>query len=355
MKQFWKSHWNLAAGILLAATLLGAGSYDALAKSSQPQGNSPLIGALRKFLPERDVTVASVNGQPVSIQSLELTKAAIQTNQPQIGTTQAYQQAMQAIVRQDALVMEARRRGFTVSKEEAMRYWQQAQAQVKDSPEVQAVLKAQQEAYPGPEEEEEAKIIAAYQDMLAVGEMNRALADGVAPPSDAEVAQTLAEQPIPNRLVLIPVEFPSWTKAQEALDELQGLLTTQGSRVMEETLTGFAEAQLHIAPGQPLHKEFDYHDRGELPDYGQAALELPENSLGVYQRADGTGVVYLVLQSVTVNPTEAFQQVREQLWQQSRDRYLADFTAGIVAQARVDYVAENMPPEAQEALLSRAK
>lgn len=342
MKLFLFSHWKPLIGVVILIVLL-AFSFQMIT------GETPLGNALKSILPQRETVIAYVNGEPILLNQLELMKTVIQTNDPDLVDTQAYQQSMQAIIRQKALAQEARRRGFTATYDEAKKYWEQVQILAKQESDIMELMKAQEKAFPGSKADLEAKIITVYQESISVGKMVEALRLEVPAPLDDEIWLALSEAPISNVLILIPIEFKSSNQAQEVLQELQYLLKNEGLQAMEEKLTSIAQQQALPNSHAFFHQEFTYKEINELPDYAKSAVQLPENSLGIYERLDGTAVIFLVLKSEYFSKEQSFDLTRERLWREKQDSYLIDFENNLINNANIKIINDNLPIKAKEA------
>lgn len=320
---------------------------------SNVRGETPLDGILKRVFPKGDVVIAWVNGEPVDLNSLETMKSIVLTNQPLLSDPQAYQEAMQLLIRDKVLADEAKNRGIQVSKEEAEAYWEQMQTYASQSPEISAMLKKQEESFSGSKAQLEKKIITLYQESLAVQKLTEQVFLEAPQPTEEEIRLELVNNPVLNQLVLIPMEFSDAEEAQTVFKELEELKSYQSVSAFEETFTSYVQKQTNPQPGYFLHKEFFYQEIGELLDYAQSAVDIPENSIEIYERDDRTAVIYLVLQSVRWTEEQAQEQVRDLLWQEKQSAYLLAFEDDLIKNAKVEYIPEELPEEARLALTGK--
>jgi hypothetical protein len=340
------SIWKLMVAIVFVALL-------SLLILGDVKGETPLAGIMKMIIPQGDVIVAYVNDQPIDLGSLEKMKSILQSNQPELSTEQAYRDAIQELIRQKAWVVEAKQRGIIVSTEEAKAYRDQMKSLASESPEIAEVLKEQEKSFAGSEAQLENKIIAIYQDALAVEKLSQMIMQEAPQPTEDEIRAALAIAPAPNQLVLIPMEFTNIKQARETFAELEKQKPSETTATFEETFTSYVKKLVNLQPNEFLHKEFFFREISELPDYAQSAVHIPENSIGIYERENGTAVIYLVLKSVILTDDEVRNQIRNLLWQDKQSSYLLKFEENLIQHAQVKYMTANLPAEVRIALTGK--
>lgn len=186
----------------------------------QVQGVSlgAILGAASRTTKGADITIATVNGEPVSLQALERIKTVMQATSPTpLDDDEAYRKAMDHIVADRVLVQEARQRGLTVSEQEARDYLAQIKATVEQAPELAQMLKDEAKALSLDNRQFEDKMVAAYREGLLLDKLYKALSNEAPAPSEEEIDIYLAQQPGPNALVLIPISFTDATTARAVI------------------------------------------------------------------------------------------------------------------------------------------
>lgn len=234
-------------GVIL---LLGAGTV------MQVQGVSigGILGAASRPMKGGDTVIATINGEPVSLHVLERTKTALQaTSQTSLDDSEAYRQAMDQIVHNAVLIQEARRRGLTVSEQEARDYLAEIKASAEQSPELAQMLRDEAQAFGVDRRQFEEQMVVAYREGLLIDKLYQALSDEMPPPSEEEVDVYLAKQPGPNAIVLIPIEFQDVAMARSTYAELQSLAATQSAEQFTTTFDGYARRLGNRGPGEFVH------------------------------------------------------------------------------------------------------
>jgi hypothetical protein len=310
-----------------------------------------ILGAASGATKGDDITIATVNGEAVSLKSLERIKTVMQATSPTpLDDAEAYRKAMDHIVRNRVLIQEARRRGLTVSEQEARDYLAQIKAAAEQSPELAQMLKDQAKALGLDDHQFEERMVAAYREGLLLDKLYKALGEEAPAPSEEEVDIYLARQPGLNVLVLIPIPFADTEAAQAVYEELQSLAATQDRNQFTTTFDSYARRLGNRGPKEFVHETFRFADEEELPDYARDALDKPEGALGMLERSDGTAVIYLVLKSQAVSAAEARELARAHLAEEKRRAYVGAIEQQLVSQADVHIIKENLPPQAQSAL-----
>jgi len=313
-----------------------------------------ILGAASRTTKGDDITIATVNGEPVSLHFLERVKTVMQATSPTpLDDAEAYRKAMDYIIRNRVLIQEARRRSLTVSEQEARDYWGQIKATAEQLPELAQELKDEAEALGLNEHQFEERMVAAYREGLLLDKLYKALGEEAPAPSEEEIDIYLARQPGPNALVLIPILFTDATAARATYEELRSLAAIQDPDQFTTTFDGYARRLGKRGPTEFIHETFRFADEKELPDYAQDALDKPEGALGMIERSDGTAVVYLVLKSQAVSAAEARELARAHLAEEKRRAYVGAIEQQLVSQADVHIIRENLPPQAQSALANQ--
>jgi hypothetical protein len=100
-----------------------------------------------------------------------------------------------------------------------------------------------------------------------------------------------------------------------------------------------------------VHQKFNYTNPvTELPDYARQALATPENEIGLYERADGTSVIYLVLASRTTTSQEVRQVAAAQLGLVKQQGFLFEVEKQLIQSSDVHILFDNLPSAARTAL-----
>ena len=321
--------------------------------AAQAQGTSmaDILGAAIRPVKRGDTIVAVVDGEPVSLQTLERTKAMLQaTSHEPLDDSEAYRQAMNHIIRNVVLVREANRRGLTVTEQEARDYLAQVKALAKESPDLQKTLNEEARALGVSGEEFNKRMVETYRKALLIGKLYQALDKEVPPPSEEDIDVYLAEHPGVNAIVLIPIEFRDSAKAEATYAKLRALAATQPAEQFVTTFDGYARRLGDHKPGQFVHRTFRFSNKSELPDYVRSALGKPAGYMGIFERKDGTAVVYLVLRSATVSTQEARESARNQLIDERREGYIEEFEKRLISRAKIKIFSDKLPPAVRGAL-----
>jgi len=338
-------------GILVAVLLVGVG----LAVQASAGSFGRVLGIASRPIKGGKSVIATINGEPLDLQALERTRTVLQANsQVPLNSVEAYKQAFDQLVRNRVLIQEARRRGLKVTEQEARDYLAQIQATAKQSPELAQMLEDEARAFGGDEHQFKEQMVAAYHEGLLIQKLYEALNAEAPLPSDEEVDIYLTRQPGPNAIVLIPIMFQDSAIARSTYAELQSLASSQSPDQFTTTFDGYARRLGKRQPGEFVHQTFRFADETtELPDYAQAALESPEGSIGLFERADGTAVVYLVLKSVATSAEKARAAAKAELVQERQRTYADEVERRLVNQAKVHIFQNRLPQVAQAALTSR--
>lgn len=241
-----------------------------------------------------------------------------------------------------------------MSEQEARAYLAQIKATAEQSPELAQMLEDEAKAFGVDSRQFEEQMVVAYREGLLIDKLYQALSDESPLPSEEEVDVYLAKQPGPNAIVLIPIEFQDVAMARLTYAELQSLAATLPAEQFTTTFDGYARRLGNRGPGEFVHQKFRFADKtNELPDYARDALNKPEGVKGLFERVDGTAVVYLVLKSVAVSAEEARAAARAQLIQERRMAYADELERRLVSQAKVRIFKDKLPPAAQTALANK--
>lgn len=335
-----------------AAVALGVVLLLGIGLIARVQGISlgTILGMAARPFNGAETVIATVNGDPITLHALERTKTALQATGTARDESEAYRQAMEHLVRETVLVQEARHRGFVVAEEEARAYWEQVKATAAQSPELARLLEEEAKASGLDERAFADLMVATYQEGLLIERLYQALAEEAPPPSTEEVDLYLAKQPGPHALVLIPIAFRDRATAQATFAELQTLATTRSPDELATLFDGYARRWGAYGPGEFVHQTFRFAHADELPDYARDALSKPEGSIGLFERADGSGVVYLVLKSAVSAAEEARALAAAQLSEERRMAHIENVTKQLVDQAKVRIFTDRLPLAAREAL-----
>lgn len=352
MKQ--NSHWRKAVWIVASICAL----LTLLLLASQVWGVSWGELVRQALLPARgqqDV-VMTINGKPVRLEAIELARGMRQLfSETPLSDAEAYRQTLDQFARDAVLSQEARRRGLSVSEQETREYWEQIQADMAAAPEPKRaemlkVLQTQQETLGLTEAEAEERVLQAYQEGLLIGKLYQALEREAPLPTEEEIDLYLARQPSPNVLILIPIEFTDVESARATYHELQGLAATMPQQEFETTFVRYAYRLGDYEESQPVHQTFHFATPEELPDFARDAVGKAEDSMGIFERSDGTAVIYLVLKSVTVPTAGLREAVRMSLAREKQQQYVRSVEDELLKQADIRVYLQRLPPAAREVI-----
>lgn len=289
--------------------------------------------------------VVYVNGEPISRQSLEQAKFIITQNVPSIGEKEAYQQALESIIRNTVLIQEAKKRGITVSKEEALQYWEQIQSQAKESPELQSTIEEFKR------QTDEGDVVNGYRQALLVQKLDEKLSQEAPKPTESEVDLYLARNPGQNTLALIPIFFDDSTQAKKIFGEIQASSRTESKDTFIETFDEKARELNGLTADSYVHQTFAFTDPKELPDYAQDALSKPENQPFLFMQPDGKAVIYVVLMSDVYELTEIREMARQTLMEEKQQQYIDRIEQELIRKAQITLVQRNLPDAAKDVTL----
>lgn len=322
-----------------------------LATGAQGISLGQIVGTASRPLAGGETTVATVNGEGVTLFALERTKAVLQAAATQpLDDAQAYAQALERLIQDKALVQEARRRGLDVTEAEAQDYWAQVRADAQQSPELAQFLAEEASALGVDEAAFAAAMVATYREALLVGKLYDQIGAEAPAPSHAAVDLFLAERPGPNAIVLIPIQFPDVAAAQSTYSELLTLAQTQDVDQFTTTFDGFARRLGNRSLNEFVHERYHYTDADrELPGYVRDALDKPEGGMGLFASPKGQATIYLVLKSVRMSQEEARAAAQAELAQENRMAYGRQLEQNLVDQATVEVFRERLPAAARAA------
>ncbi len=266
-------------------------------------------------------------------------------NMPSISEREAYQLALENIIRNTVLIQEAKRLGLTVSKEEALQYWHQIQSQAKESPELQATI----EEFKRQTNEDD--LVNGYRQALLVQKLYEQLGQEAPKPTESEIDRYLALDPGQNTLTLIPIFFDDATQAQKVFDELQALSKTRSEDDFIELFDEKARELNNLSEDSYVHQTFEFTDPKELPDYAQDALSKPENEPVLFVQPNGKAVIYLVLMADVHDPADLRELARQTLMEEKQQQYIDSVEQNLVKQAQISLVRKNLPDAAQDITL----
>lgn len=315
---------------------------------TQAQGSSLLETWKRILRPVGggDHIIATVNEESITLEDLERQRRVYESNaRGEYSEEEAYQYAMNAIVRDAVLVQEARKQGFTVSEEEARAYYEKTMKTISQhSPEAIQFLQEQQEMLGLDDKQYENLLIDTYRRLLLAGKLTESIRNQAPPPTQEEIDAYLAKMPAPNFLVLMPIKFDDIEEARSTYAELQALAANQTPEQFIITFDSYVRRLDNTGPTEFVHEKFRYTNPDtELPDYAQAALGTPENSMILFERPDGTAVISLVIDSETVDSERVRQAALSTLMQQKQWAYEFEVEEQLIRQADVQIFYENLP------------
>lgn len=334
----------LVLGLVL---LVAAGLQTAANGGSLGQ----IVGTASRPLAGGDTVVATVNGEGITLATLERTKTVLQATAAQsLGDAEAYAQALDRLIQDKALVREARRRGLSVSEDEAQAYWAQVQADAKQSPELAQHLRDEAAAMGVDDATFTARMVAAYREGLLLDKLYVQLSNEAPAPSLADVDLLLAERPGPNAIVLIPIHLADLATAQGVFSELQALAQAQDVDQFTTTFDGYARRLGHRSANEFVHERFHYTEADrELPAYARDALDKAEGAIGLYAEPNGPATIYLVLKSVHMSQEETRAAAQAELAQEYRMAYSRQLEQSVVDQAVTEFFHDRLPAAARAA------
>lgn len=340
LRRLKRKKW-LAASVFLAL-LMGF----TIVSRSRGVSLAFMVGALTQpqLDGEGEVVVATVNDEPVTWHELESTKNLMQLGNPAMSDDEAYQTAFDKLVRTKVQYQEAIQRGYSAGEQEAWRLLRETKAMVEQSPEAQQMLQDRAQAMGLTSEELDRQLVEEYKQFIPIGKLTRAISAEAPRPTEEEIDVYLARQPGPNALVLIPIHFDDVETAHQVYEELQALRDIQDSEQFVTTFDGYARRLGNRGEFEFVHETFQFASEDELPDYAQDAVGKPEGSLTLFERADGTSVIYLVLKSSRVGVAEAREQARQHLTEEKRAAYVEEYVDTLVSQADVRIFYDRLPP-----------
>lgn len=335
----------------LVGILMLAGAAIALQAGDTVIPLRDIIRTADRRVGDQDAVIATINGEAVTWRELERVKVAIRaTASSPLPEEEAYHQALAYLLRNRVLLQEARRRGLTVTDQEAESCWAQMKEQARQMPAL-AQMHAEQQAALGLDDQAyEAKMIAVCGEGLLLTKLDEALASEAPQPTEAEIDAYLAQFPGLNRIELIPIFFPGMESAANTYQELKALATTTSPEAFTSTFDEYARRLGQRGPEERIVEGFSFKDESVLPDYVQDALKKPIGAMGLYQRADGSAVIYLVLHMERITDEEVRTLARKELANEKRRTYQEQIERQLLRQAQIEFYQDRLPPEARQAI-----
>ena len=116
------------------------------------------------------------------------------------------------------------------------------------------------------------------------------------------------------------------------------------------TFAGYARRLGKREPGEFVHRKFRFFTEDELPDYARDALAKPEGAMGLFERPDGTSIVYLVLKTATTSVEEARAAAESELFEERYVAYALQLEEQLKHQAKVEILKDRLPTDVAAAL-----
>lgn len=307
-----------------------------------------LIGSAIPDPIKPQVVVARVNGEAISLATIEMTRLAFQAmSKPPLSTREAYKKALEHQIRETVLRQEARRRGIQVTDQEAKAAWEQNNTLLQQSPEAQKLNEEMARGAGLTRDEFQARQIQTIKEGLLAGKLLEELARQAPEPTTAEINTYLAKQPKPNALIAIPIEFGNQAEAENLYNELLRIKQSQSLDQFTTTFDQYARQIGKKGPSEFVHESFSYTDASELSDFAKDALGKQEGDLGLYRRPDGSAVVYLVLKNVVSDLQSVSEGAIELLKLEKQNNYVQGQVDKWINAAQIQIFNDRLPSEAR--------
>lgn len=338
---------SLALIVATGASAPRAAQEEAAPRFVNPVGSSAV---------SRDVTVATVNGEPITFRALERITKVYQANFSGLQESEAYRRGIDVLVRHKVLLQEARRRGVRVTAREAREYLSSTSELLKQSPEMAHVMEDQQRAMGLSSGQFERELVKATQETLTIERLLASFEAEVPFPAEEDIQAFSAERP--SAIVLIPIEFSDVDIARAVFEDFRSLaVEVSPDELAAAFLTAAFDARARAGIDQPLeegvHQTFYFTDVNEIPDYARDATKHGENHIGLLERKDGSAVAYLVLKWVDAASDEALAEAGEMLQQEQRQSHALDLERRLIEEADIQFFESALPEAAREALADK--
>lgn len=307
-----------------------------------------IVGQAANLGGKAGITVASVNGVPISLRAVEATRASLQVSgSPEGGSREAYTKALTHQLRETVLSQEALRRGLSVGDEEARSYLSRLRVQAEQSVEARQFLADQGKALGVSGKDYDALLLQTVKQGLLNGKLLEQLGREAPVPTEAQINVYLARQPGPNALILIPLHLNKSQKPGQVYKELQHLRVSEKPQHFMTTFDEYVRKLGARKPTEFVHQTFRFTAVEELPVYARDAAGRPEGSLVLTSHRDGAATVSLVLKSSSTSAKEARASARQLLSEEQRAGYIEEVTDRLMDGATIRLYTDRLPPEAR--------
>ncbi len=290
-----------------------------------------------------DPVVASVNGQPITLHTVEVSAQTLRLTAPELDEQQAFKIALAKTVLNTALYQKARQAGITVSREEAEAIYKKTRELAQQNPVTKEYFETLDNLPPEQRKAIEETMIEGYRQALAVARWREQQVQQAVPrPTQEEVEAYLKEHPneFRNHLVLSTILFKDGTTANRVYTTLK----KAQARGNTDVTTLFRQAAHEYNPDRKEFTEtFTFLDPDDLPDYARDALRQEPGTLRLFRRSDGTYVLYRVEHVIFVPKERIYEQVAERLWQQRKQTFVDKLFKQVLREANIRIYEENLP------------
>jgi len=290
-----------------------------------------------------DPIVASVNGQPITLHTIDISAQTLRLTSPELDEQQTFEIALAKTVLNTALYQKAREAGITVSRGEAEATYKKTREMARQNPVTKEYFETLDSMPPEERKAVEENMIEGYRQALAVARWReQVVQESVPRPTREEVEAYLREHPnnFRNHLVLSPIIFEDGTTANRVYATLREA-QAQGHTDVEAL---FRQAAQEYNPERKNFIEtFTFLDPTELPDYARDALRQKPGTVRLFRRADGTYVLYRVEHVIFVPKERIYEQVAERLWQERKQAFVNELFKKVLREADIRIYEENLP------------
>ena len=290
-----------------------------------------------------DPVVATVNGHPITLHTIEVSAQTIRITDPELDERQAFKIALARTVLNTALYRKAREAGITVSRKEAEAVYERTKEMARQNPITKEYFDTLDRLPPAQRKAIEDMMVEGYRQAIAVSRWRERMVQQYVPqPTQEEVEAYLKAHPrdFRNHLVLSTIYFEDglaanqvyakMQKAQSRVDTDVEALLRQIARQYNPQRGNFTEAFTFITPDQ-------------LPDYARDALHRKAKSIHLFRRSDGTYVVYRIEHVDYVPKERIYEQVSEKLWQEKKQAYVDHLMRKVLEKANIRIYEERLP------------
>ncbi len=291
---------------------------------------------------QKDLVVVSVNGEPITLHTLEISAETIRLADPQIDSKEAFKIALEKTILNTALYQKARESNIEVSTEEAKALYEKTKETAIDNPVGREYFAAINNLSSQERKRVEDNMVEGYRQALTVAKWRKDLANRAVsqPRKDEIIAYLKAHPKYRNLLIVDTIYFRDENTADKVYDALKTDHARAGGGISAQF---YKEARKCNPERQDPTERFTFLEPASLPNYAQDALTKGGGHIGLYHQGGGTYVLYLVKYVAFLSKKAIYEQAAQQIIREKQQSFTNDLFKRVLEQADIRIYRENLP------------